>query len=74
MRSREAASRTARQASAVTLVLFAVAAACWLSGTYLLATWWARRRPRRRDLAERLAPFAPTPLADAVEEWLRSHD
>ena len=36
--------------------------------------WWLRRvrRPPRRDLVDRLAPFAPTPLADAAEAWLRS--
>ena len=37
-----------------------------------LSLWWLRRtrRPPRRDLVDRLAPFAPTPLADAAEAWL----
>ncbi len=47
-----------------------------LSGAAALAVfslWSLRRvrRPPRRDLVDRLAPFAPTPLADAAEEWLR---
>jgi hypothetical protein len=54
--------------------MFAVAAADWVAGTYLLVTAWQRRKPRRRSLGERLAPFAPTPLADEAEDWLRQRD
>jgi len=52
----------------MTAFVVTVAAADWVSGMYLLFTARHRRRPR---LADRLAPFAPTPLADEVEEWLR---
>jgi hypothetical protein len=51
--------------------LVVLAAADWVAGTYLLVTAWRRREPHRRPLADRLAPFAPTPLTDAVEDWLR---
>jgi hypothetical protein len=55
----------------MTTALLAVAAADWVSGGYLLVTAWQRRRVRaRKPLADRLAPFGPTPLADEVEEWL----
>jgi hypothetical protein len=35
----------------------------------VLLTGW-RPRTSRRPLAERLALFAPTPLADDAESWL----
>jgi hypothetical protein len=44
--------------------LFVIAAADWVSGTYVMTTIWQRRRPRRRQPAS-------TPLADEVEAWLR---
>jgi hypothetical protein len=55
----------------MTTVLFAVAAADWVSGTCVVATMWHRYRWRwGRSLAARRHGFA-TPLADEVEEWLR---
>jgi hypothetical protein len=45
--------------------VFAVAAADWVSGSYLMAgCWWLRSRLQRRH--------APESLADEVEAWLRS--
>ena len=53
-------------------VLFAVAAADWVSGTCVAMTMWRRYGWRvRRSIARRLQIFSPTPLADEVEEWLR---
>jgi hypothetical protein len=55
----------------VTAFLFTVVAADWVSGTVLVATAWQRRRVRvRKPIADRLASFGPTPLADEVEAWL----
>jgi hypothetical protein len=51
----------------MTDVIFVVAAADWVTGTYLVVTTWQRRRPRR---ASRLVPPTPTPLADEIEDWL----
>jgi hypothetical protein len=51
----------------MTAVIFVVAAADWVTGTYLVVTAWQRRRPRRASL---VAPPAPTPLADEIEDWL----
>jgi hypothetical protein len=53
----------------VTLFLLVLAAMGFTGGGWLLGSSWERRR-RRRPLVERLAPFAPTPLADQVEGWL----
>ena len=53
----------------MTAAIFAFAAADWVAGTYLLVTAWQRHH-YRRPLADRLAPFAPTPVADEVERWL----
>jgi hypothetical protein len=55
----------------VTLVLGFVAGVLFSSGVWVVVTGWRPRRPSRRQLAERLAPFAPTPLADEAEEWLQ---
>jgi hypothetical protein len=50
--------------------LLAVAAGSFVTGIRLI--WSDRQRRRRRPpLTARLAPFAPTPLADEVEAWLR---
>jgi len=56
----------------MTPVLFAVAAADWVSGTCAAMTMWSRYGWRcRRWIASRLRIFSSTPLADEVEEWLR---
>ena len=44
----------------------AFAAVIFVLGVYLLLT----ARPRRPELAERLAPYQPT-IADEAETWLR---
>jgi hypothetical protein len=49
----------------MTAVIFIVAAADGVTGTYLLVTAWQRRRPRR---SSRLVPPASTPLADEIED------
>jgi hypothetical protein len=49
-------------------LLFAVAAADWISGSYLLVGVWRRLRLR---LAARPSTSTTTPLADEIEEWLR---
>jgi hypothetical protein len=53
-------------------VLLAFAASDWIVGTTLLASTWRVRRSvlRRPRVADRLAPPAPTPLADEIEDWL----
>jgi hypothetical protein len=53
------------------LVLGFMAGALFTSGVWLLTTSWRPCARHRRSLAERLAPYAPTPLADRAEEWLR---
>jgi hypothetical protein len=48
-----------------------VAGVLFSSGVWLVAARWRPHRSPRKPLAERLAPFAPTPLADDAEDWLR---
>jgi hypothetical protein len=55
----------------VSIVYGFVAGVLFSSGVWLVVTGWRPHRRPRRDLVERLAPFAPTPLADDVEDWLR---
>jgi hypothetical protein len=55
----------------VVLVLaYVVAGVLFVTGVALLISDLRQPR-RRRPLGDRLAPFAPTPLADEVETWLR---
>jgi hypothetical protein len=49
-------------------LLFAVSAADWISGSYILVGVWHRLMVL---LAHRSVAFGPTPLADEIEDWLR---
>jgi hypothetical protein len=56
----------------VTLELAFLAGVLFSSGVWLIATGYRpHERRSRRPLADRLAPFTPTPTADEAEEWLR---
>jgi hypothetical protein len=43
----------------------------WGGVTLLLDAWHRVRRHRRPELADRLAPFQSSPLADEAQEWLQ---
>jgi hypothetical protein len=43
----------------------------WGGVTLLLDAWHRVRRYSRPELADRLGPFQPSPLADEAEEWLQ---
>lgn len=51
-------------------VLYAVAFVCFWGGVTLIIDGW-HRRPPRKDLAGRLAPYVDRSVGDEAEEWLR---
>jgi hypothetical protein len=54
------------------VLAYVVAAVMFMTGAALIVS--DARRRHRRDLGDRLAPVAPTPLADETEAWLRQSE
>jgi hypothetical protein len=56
--------------SNVILAIAGVGLLVWVGSTLLGDAWL--RRSRRATLADRLAPYQPTPVAEDAERWLRA--